>query len=139
MKKILLMFVVLITSIANAQNTTFDFMCVDPVDEAITALYEANTPPTEFGSVLGDAAIVANQNATVPPLQKSRTDFISAFDKYGLVFTQFNQNANGYVAQYADSAIPDVQIPGGGTDLSNASFKSWALEIAQSNMALWPS
>ena len=125
------MFVVLITSIANAQNTTFDFMCVDPVDEAITAMYATEYPPTEFGSVLGDAAIIANQNATVPPLQKSRTDFISAFDNYGLVFTQFNQNANGYVAQYADSAIPDVQIPGGGTSLTNASFKSWVLAIAQ--------
>ena len=132
MKKILLMFVVLITSIANAQNTAFNFRCISAEELAITALYAAENPPTEFGSVLSDAAIIANQNATVPPLQKSRTDFISSFDNYGLVFTQFNQDASGnYVVQYANSAIPDIQIPGGGTDLTNASFKAWALEIAK--------
>ena len=126
------MFVVLITSIANAQNTAFNFRCISAEELAITALYAAENPPTEFGSVLNDAAIIANQNATVPPLQKSRTDFISSFDNYGLVFTQFNQDASGnYVVQYANSAIPDIQIPGGGTDLTNASFKAWALVIAQ--------
>ena len=132
MKKILLMFVVLITSIANAQNTTFDFMCVDPIDEAITALYEANTPPTEFDSVIGDAAITANQN--VGTNNKSRTDFMSLFDKYGLVFTGFGTANGAHTAEYANNTdFPSVAIPNG-NDVSDPNFKAWALEVAK---AIW--
>ena len=129
MKKILLMFVVLITSITNAQNT-FAFRCIPAEELAIAAIYEAEYPPSSLDESINSAANAANYNAAAT-VNKSRTDFISAFDNYGLVFTQFNQNAGGYVVQYADSAIPDIQIPGGGTNLTNAAMQAWALEIAK--------
>ena len=136
MKKIILMFVVLITGIANAQNTTFDFMCVDPVEEAITALYEANTPPTEFDNVIGNAAITANQN--VGTNNESRRNFMSLFDKYGIVFTGFGTanigGSNTHVAEYANNTdFPSVAIPNG-NDVSDSNFKAWALEVAK---AIW--
>ena len=130
MKKIILMFVVLITSIANAQE--FDFMCIDPVEEAITALYEANTPPTEFNNVIGNAAITANQN--VGTNNESRRNFMSLFDKYGLVFTGFGTANGAHVAEYANNSdFPSIAIPNG-NDVSDSNFKAWALEVAK---AIW--
>ena len=100
------------------------------LEEEIAAMYDAATPPTSFVDTIGDAAILANQNATVPPLQQSRIDFISLFDKYGLVFTGFD----GFIAEYANNSdFPSVALPGG-NNLTDASFKAWALAIAE---AIW--
>ena len=130
MKKIILMFVVLITSIANAQNTTFDFMCVDPVEEAITALYEANTPPTEFNNVINDAAADAYLNNN-----DIRKAFASKFDKYDLTFDTFEQRADlKHYAVYTGDDIPGIVLPGDGTTFNEANFKLWMLAIAQ---AIW--
>ena len=130
MKKILLMFVVLITSIANAQNA-FNFRCIPAEELAIAAMYAAEYSPSSLDESINSAANIANDYA-VQTGNKSRRDFISSFDKYGLVFTQFNQDASGnYVVQYADNAIPDIQIPGGGTSLTNVTMQAWALAIAQ--------
>ena len=100
------------------------------LEEEIAAMYDAATPPTSFVDTIGDAAILANQNATVPPLQQSRIDFISLFDKYGLVFTGFD----GFTAEYANNSdFPSVALPGG-NNLTDTSFKAWALAIAE---AIW--
>ena len=123
------MFVVLITSIANAQNT-FNFRCIPAEELAIAAMYAAEYSPSSLDESINSAANIAN-DYSVETQNKSRRDFISLFDNYGLVFTQFNQNANGYVVQYADSAIPDILIPGGGTSLTNTTMQAWALAIAQ--------
>ena len=129
MKKILLMLVVLITGTANAQDT-FNFRCIPAEELAIAAMYAAEYSPSSLDESINNAANIAN-DYSVETQNKSRRDFISLFDNYGLVFTQFNQNANGYVVQYADSAIPDILIPGGGTSLTNATMQAWALAIAQ--------
>ena len=129
MKKILLMLVVLITGTANAQDT-FNFRCIPAEELAIAAMYAAEYSPSSLDESINSAANIAN-DYSVETQNKSRRDFISLFDNYGLVFTQFNQNANGYVVQYADSAIPDILIPGGGTSLTNTTMQAWALAIAQ--------
>ena len=129
MKKILLMLVVLITGTANAQDT-FNFRCIPAEEQAIAAMYAAEYPPSSLDESINSAANAANYYAGTT-FNKSRTDFISSFDNYGLVFTQFNQDASGYVVQYAGNAIPDIQIPGGGTNLTNAAMQAWALAIAQ--------
>ena len=130
MKKILLMFVVLITGIANAQNA-FNFRCIPAEELAIAAMYAAEYSPSSLDESINSAANIANDYSGETQ-NKSRRDFISLFDNYGLVFTQFNQDANNnYVVQYANSAIPDIQIPGGGTSLTNAAMQAWALAIAQ--------
>ena len=128
MKKLILMFVVLITSIANAQET-FDFMCVDPVDEAIASLYEAASPPTEFNNVINNAVSDAfgSSNAV-------RASFISKFDKYDLTFTEITDNGSFFVANYANDDIPAVEAPGGNQNFNEANFKLWMLEIAK---AIW--
>ena len=123
------MLVVLITGIANAQDT-FNFRCIPAEELAIAAMYAAEYSPSSLDESINSAANIAN-DYSVETQNKSRRDFISLFDNYGLVFTQFNQNANGYVVQYADSAIPDILIPGGGTSLTNATMQAWALAIAQ--------
>ena len=99
------------------------------LEEEIAALYAAATPPTEFVDIIGDAAVTANQNAGTTT-NKSRTDFMSLFDKYGLVFTGFD----GFTAEYANNSdFPSVALPGG-NNLTDASFKAWALAIAE---AIW--
>ena len=137
MKKILLMFVVLITSIANAQGT-FNFRCITPAEEAITAIYEANTPPTEFSDALSSASVIANNAATTQiPYQSSRKNFISLFDNYGLTFNDFitDNSTNQTLADYGNNNFSNVPLPGGDKTInSTAEWNAWMLDIAQ---AIW--
>ena len=134
MKKILLMFVVLITSISNAQNT-FTFRCIPAEELAIAAIYEANTPPTGFSDALSDASVIANQNATNPPFQKSRKDFVSLFDNYELTFNNFITEDGKIVADYDNNNFSNIPLPGGDNTINdNAEWNEWMLDIAQ---AIW--
>ena len=81
---------------------------------------------------LDAAAITANQN--VGTNNKSRTDFMSLFDKYGLVFTGFGNDGVSHTAEYTNNTdFPSVAIPNG-NDVSDSNFKAWALEVAK---AIW--
>ena len=133
MKKIILMFVVLITSIANAQD--FNFSCGDPVEEAIASLYSYAHPPTELADVINAAAGYAYNHSNEVP--DPRRVLASQFDNYDLTFSNFNQlSDNKHYAEYVNDAIPGVVLPGGGTtaDWNEANFKLWMLEIAK---AVW--
>ena len=137
MKKILLMFVVLITSITNAQNT-FAFRCIPAEELAIAAIYEANTPPTGFSDALNSASVIANNAATTQePFQSSRKNFISLFDNYGLTFNDFitDNSANQTLADYGNNNFSNVPLPGGDKTInSTAEWNAWMLDIAQ---AIW--
>ena len=106
---------------------------IDHVAIAIEAIYDAATPPTSFVDVIGNAAITANQNSGTTT-NKSRTDFMTLFDKYGLVFTGFGTANGANTAEYANNTdFPSVAIPNG-NDVSDSNFKAWALEVAK---AIW--
>ena len=134
MKKIILMFVMLITGIANAQDT-FNFRCIPAEELAIAAMYEANTPPTEFNSALSSASVIAN-SLSGTTFNKSRRDFISLFDNYGLIFDNIITDANGnFVADYDNTSFSNIPFPtGNGTVNDNAAWNAWMLEIAK---AIW--
>ena len=101
------MFVMLITSIANAQNA-FNFRCITPAEEAIAAIYEANTPPTEFSDALSSASVIANSNSG-HTYNESRRDFISLFDNYGLIFDNIITDANSnFVADYDNTSFSNI-------------------------------
>ena len=137
MKKLLLMFVVLITSIANAQDT-FNFRCIPAEELAIAAIYEANTPPTGFSDALSSASVIANNAATTQiPYQSSRKNFISLFDNYGLTFNDFitDNSANQTLADYGNNNFSNVPLPGGDKTINSTSeWNAWMLDIAQ---AIW--
>ena len=98
-------------------------------------IYEANTPPTEFDNVISDASVVANQGATIPPLQQSRKDFISLFDNYGLTFNDIISENSKVVADYSNNNFSNIPLPGGDNTInSNAEWNEWMLDIAQ---AIW--
>ena len=93
MKKILLMFVVLITSIANAQNT-FNFGCAT-LEEEITAIYEADAPPTELTDL-----IKAEANKGV----SNFTDFLlPKLNKFGEVYTSLSNNTFTFTTVSVDA------------------------------------
>ena len=128
------MLVVLITSIANAQNT-FNFRCISAEEQAIAAIYEATSPPTEFNSALSSASIIAN-GLSGTTYNESRRDFISLFDNYGLIFDNIITDANGnFVADYDNTSFSNIPFPtGNGTVDTNAGWNAWMLDIAQ---AIW--
>ena len=133
MKKILLMFVVLITGIANAQDT-FNFKCISAFSEAVNAIYEANTPPTSLDEAINTAANLANYNA-IATAQQSRKDYIGEFNRYGLIFDDFSQDSSfNLLADYINTDFPSIPLPGGGASIDNAKLKIWTLAIAQ---AIW--
>ena len=133
MKKILLMFVVLITSIANAQDT-FNFKCISAEEQAIAAIYEATSPPTEFNDALNSASIAANYNAG-NTTNKSRKDFISLFDNYGLTFNDITHDGTNFIADYDNTSFSNIPFPtGNGTVNDNAAWNAWMLDIVQ---AIW--
>ena len=131
MKKLILMFVMLITGIANAQDT-FNFRCIPAEELAIAAIYEANTPPTEFNDALNSASVIAN-GLSGTTFNQSRRDFVSLFDKYGLTFNTFV--GNPLAANYDNTDFDDIPFPtGNGTVDENAAWNIWMLEIAK---AIW--
>ena len=134
MKKILLMFVVLITSIANAQDT-FNFRCISAEEQAIAAIYEATSPPTGFSDALNSASVIANSNSG-HTYNESRRDFISLFDNYGLIFDNIITDANSnFVADYDNTSFSNIPFPtGNGTINDNSAWNAWMLDIAQ---AIW--
>ena len=110
-----------------------NYVDINTVEGAIIAMYNAANPPTSFVDVIGDAAITANQNSGTTT-NKSRTDFMTLFDKYGLVFTGFGTANGANTAEYANNTdFPSVAIPNG-NDVSDTNFKAWALEVAK---AIW--
>ena len=133
MKKILLMFVVLITSIANAQDT-FNFRCISAEEQAIAAIYEATSPPTGFSDALNSASVIANSNSG-HTYNESRRDFISLFDNYGLIFDNIILDGTNFVADYDNTSFSNIPFPtGNGTVDTNAGWNAWMLDIAQ---AIW--
>ena len=134
MKKIILMFVILITSIANAQDT-FNFRCISAEEQAIAAIYEATSPPTEFNSALSNASVIAN-GLSGTTFNKSRRDFISLFDNYGLIFDNIITDANSnFVADYDNTSFSNIPFPtGNGTVDDNVAWNAWMLDIIQ---AIW--
>ena len=127
------MFVMLITSIANAQDT-FNFKCISAFSEAVNAIYEANTPPTSLDEAINTAANLANYNA-IATTQQSRKDYIGEFNRYGLIFDDFSQDSSfNLLADYINTDFPSIPLPGGGASIDNAKLKIWTLAIAQ---AIW--
>ena len=134
MKKILLMFVVLITSIANAQDT-FNFRCISAEEQAIAAIYEATSPPTGFSDALSSASIIAN-GLSGTTFNQSRRDFIRLFDNYGLEFVTIITDVNSnFVADYDNANFDNIPFPtGNGSIGDNSAWNAWMLDIAQ---AIW--
>ena len=127
------MFVVLITGIANAQDT-FNFRCIPAEEQAIAAIYEATSPPTEFNDALNSASIAANYNAG-NTTNKSRKDFISLFDNYGLTFNDIIHDGTNFIADYDNTSFSNIPFPtGNGTVNDNAAWNAWMLDIVQ---AIW--
>ena len=89
MKKILLMFVVLITSITNAQY--FNFSC-DPatVESELTEIYAKTTPPTELGDLIN------NTSDTVEASNDSSDFFKSLGADSGYTVVSFSGDEIGF-------------------------------------------
>ena len=134
MKKILLMFVVLITGITNAQDT-FNFKCISAEEQAIAAIYEATSPPTEFNDALNSASVIAN-GLSGTTFNQSRRDFIRLFDNYGLEFVTIITDVNSnFVADYDNANFDNIPFPtGNGSIGDNSAWNAWMLDIAQ---AIW--
>ena len=107
-----------------------DYIVPGSVEDKIAMMYEANTPPTEFDSVINDAAADAYLNNN-----DIRKAFASKFDKYDLTFDTFEQRTdNKHYAVYTNDDIPGIVLPGDGSTFNEANFKLWMLEIAK---AVW--
>ena len=107
-----------------------DYIVPGSVEDKIAMMYEANTPPTEFDSVINDAAADAYLNNN-----DIRKAFASKFDKYDLTFDTFEQRTdNKHYAVYTGDDIPGIVLPGDGSTFNEANFKLWMLEIAK---AVW--
>ena len=107
-----------------------DYIIPGSVEDKIAMMYEADTPPTEFDSVINDAAADAYLNNN-----DIRKAFASKFDKYDLTFDTFEQRSdNKHYAVYTNDDIPGIVLPGDGTTFNEANFKLWMLEIAK---AVW--
>ena len=107
-----------------------NYVALTPLEEAIKAMYDADTHPETLASVINDAAGVAYDNRSAAA-DDPRLVFIAKLDKFGVVFEGFNNsNGNRYVT-FVDDIIDPIQAPVDGVNLTTADFQEWMLRIAR--------
>ena len=108
-----------------------NYVDINTVEGALIALYNADTHPTELGSVINDAAGVAYDNRS-DDASDPRLAFISKLDKFGVVFEGFeNQNDGNRYVTFVDDTIDPIQAPVDGVNITTAQFQEWMLIIAR--------
>ena len=123
MKKLILMFVVLITGIANAQD--FDFSC-DPatVESELAAIYAADAPPTELGDLIN------NTSDTVEASTDSSDFFKSLGADSGYTVVSFSADEIGFYFR-----IDAIDAPKIYSEVENintpASHRAFTLQIVK--------
>ena len=131
MRKIILMFVILITGITNAQ--TFDFECeaLTPFQSELNDLYSAAEPPTEFvsGSVIVTEALTkggVNVNIVTTFFQKLNSENHGVLAIYNIAPVRVTLTNGQFV--YSPYQNFTTENHNGGK------IREWALDIVQ---ALW--
>ena len=132
MRKIILMFVILITGIANAQ--TFDFECgtaLTPFQSELNDIYSAAEPPTEFvsGSVIVTEALTkggVNVNIVTTFFQKLNSENHGVLAIYNIAPVRVTLTNGQFV--YSPYQNFTTENHNGGK------IRDWALDVVQ---ALW--
>ena len=132
MRKIILMFVILITGIANAQ--TFDFECdaLTPFQSELNDIYSAAEPPTEFvsGSVIVTEALTkggVNVNIVTTFFQKLNSENHGVLAIYNIAPVRVTLTNGQFV--YSPYQNFTTENHNGGK------IREWALDIVQALMA----
>ena len=107
-----------------------NYVDINTVEGALIALYNADTHPTELGSVINDAAGVAYDNRS-DNASDPRLAFISKLDKYGVEFDAFDDTTGNLYADFVGNTIDPIQAPVDGVNLTTANFQEWMLIIAR--------
>ena len=108
-----------------------NYVDINTVEGALIALYNADTHPTELGTVINDAAGVAYDNRS-DNASDPRLAFISKLDKFGVVFEGFdNKNDGNRYVTFVDDTIDPIQSPVDGINVTTAQFQEWMLNIAR--------
>ena len=132
MRKIILMFVILITGIANAQ--TFDFECgtaLTPFQSELNDIYSAAEPPTEFvsGSVIVTEALTKggiNVNIVTTFFQKLNSENHGVLAIYNIAPVRVTLTNGQFVYSPYQNFTTENH--------NGAKIRDWALAIVQ---ALW--
>ena len=108
-----------------------NYVALTPLEEAIKAMYDADTHPETLTSVINDAAGVAYDNRSAAA-DDPRLVFIAKLNKFGVVFEGFeNQNDGNRYVTFVDDTIDPIQSPVDGVNVTTAQFQEWMLRIAR--------
>ena len=123
------MFVVLITSIANAQ-TTFDFECDAPtVQSELAEIYSANTFPTGYasGSLVESAALAVDHLGTAGAIP--RTNFIKSLAYFNVTVNSIFDDYPTVANLSNGNAVPNIGTNDGLNNMNPAQFSVFAFEV----------
>ena len=111
----------------------WNFLNPPTIESELEAIYAADTPPTELGTIINDAALAVEYGiAGITP----RKNFMKSLAYFNVsVSSVFDSNGNPTVANLSNgNVVPNVGTNDGLNSMSPAQFSVFALEVVK---AFW--